>query len=109
MKVLVLVFFVLSLCPLASAVPAPNLEKEFRGEVVRYSVFRAGLREMYPRNMVLYEIVVSPENSSSSAVSLLSKRPLPSWLFGKTLRVKAVYVGDEHGGVYWLKRILEVR
>ena len=108
MRVLALALFVLSLCPLASAVPAPDLEKEFRGEVVRYSVFRAGLREMYPKNMVLYEIVVSSENGSS-AVSLLSKRPLPSWLFGKTLWVKAVYVGDEHGGVYWLKRILEVR
>ncbi|EDP74947.1 hypothetical protein [Hydrogenivirga sp. 128-5-R1-1] len=109
MRVLALVILFLSLCPLAFAVPAPDLEKEFRGEVVRYSVFRAGLREMYPKNMVLYEIVVSSENRSSSAVSLLSKRPLPSWLFGKTLRVKAVYVGDEHGGVYWLKRILEVR
>jgi len=94
---------------LAFAVPSLPSEKELSGEVVGYSIFRAGLRNIYPRDMVLYEVVVSVEGKTPSNIRLLSKKPVPSWFFGKTLRVKAVYVGDEHSGAHWLKEILEVR
>ncbi|WP_457600498.1 hypothetical protein [Hydrogenivirga sp.] len=113
MKLLFTALFFLSFVTFVRAVPALSPEEELSGEVVGYSVLRARLMGMSPPNMVVYEISIQSHRklrfSDSYVVRVLSKRPVPSWVFGKTLRVKVLYRGDERGGAYWLRRVLEIR
>lgn len=105
----------LLLAGLSFGVPAIPQHAEIEGEVVVYSVIRAEVVNVYPKDMVLYELVLKPKDnrkyrrSVRGYVQILSKKPIAEWFFGRDVRIRAIYRGDERGGAYWLIKVLEVR
>ena len=99
----------------AYGVPALSFEETITGEVSGYAVFKAKLLGMKPENMVLYKVVLSIGSERPKRipphrryVEVLSKRSVPMWYFGRRIKAVIIYVGDERGGYYWLRRIEEV-
>lgn len=105
--------------PAAHAVPARNNKAILVGIVKEYSITSASLVGMQPEQ-VLYKLTIYVESSEKvskfpnfaknmegKTVNIYSKEKLLPELFGKRIRIVVEYLGDEKGGVFWIKGIVE--
>jgi len=126
-------FFLLAMGMVFGAPVAPN-ETLISGEVIEYSILDSSLAEIKPEQTVyrlIIKIIDSKKLSPSPLIlsptgrgreeegeeigggnfeqgenlTVYSKKELSPELFGKSIKGKISYSGDEKGGGYWLKEI----
>jgi len=109
--------FLFSVGDAGNAVPAVSNESIIEGVVSEYTVIFSDLIGIKPRQ-TLYRLTINITSSHSIGegpdflfnmigqdVRVLSKEELSPELFGKRIKAKARYKGDERGGVYWVNNI----
>ena len=110
--------FVLAFSITASAVPVMENELKVSGTVVEVCVVSATTLHIQPEQLIfLLRIVVEsvevikPPNflqgKAGETVTLLSKEKIPQELFGKRVKLLVHYRGDEKGGGFWIRKILD--
>ncbi len=112
--VLVTLQIIISSC--ASVPVAPN-EAVVEGEVSEYSIVSSRLVGIKPEQ-TLYRIKIRLFKTKGTGfaynrlkdkigrdIPFYSKRPLSPELFGRMVRVRVSYRGDERGGKFWIKNI----
>jgi len=98
-------------------VPVFSEVEEVKGEVVQYSVARFSEYGFKPPDKVVYVITISLKSKKKPVfmkknqqfLRVFSKKPIPSWVFGKSVTLQIKFSGDERGGSYWLIKIKEVK
>ncbi len=112
----VALLIVLFLISSSLSVPALSAIETVEGEVVGYAVMRFSEYNLSPPDLILYVLTIRVKGEKPafmrkdrSTLKIFSKKPVPSWIFGKRVILSVKYAGDERGGNYWLVRIREVR
>ncbi len=101
----ILVFLTISTTGISQEVPALPENEVIEGCVVEYSVLRSDLIGKAPAD-IIYRITVEVKTKKEiSKKMILSKASVPSWIFGKYVKLKAFFSGDEKGGNYWLNSL----
>lgn len=100
----------------AESAPATPNESLVEGRVLEYSVVSSKLLNMEPEQ-TLYALTVLVEQSTAvkgpdmlkkeagRTVRFYSKQKLEPELFGRKIKAKASYRGDERGGLHWIYEI----
>lgn len=101
----------------AIAVPVVPNEAVLIGTVMEYCMTSSSLSGAKPEQ-VLFKVIISVgevedvkdypnflKSKEGQSVTFYSKEKLPSELFGKKIKALAVYIGDERGGIFWIKHI----
>jgi hypothetical protein len=109
------IFFVSNI--LANAVSVIPNEAILTGTIKEYCLTSASLSSIIPEQ-VLYRLVISVEEvedvkgypnflkgKEGQSVTLYSKEKQPLELFGEKIKALVEYVGDERGGLFWIKHI----
>jgi hypothetical protein len=116
--ILILTF---SILPVVShSVPVIPNESVIEGVVVEYAIVSSRLTGVKPEQ-TLYRLTISMTSSHpvdneanllvdkvGKDVLFYSREELPPELFGKKIRAKARYKGDERGGRYWIRDVESV-
>lgn len=109
------VLFMLAFMRAHAVQVAPN-ESVAEGVVIEYSVMSSRLAGMEPEQ-TLYRLMIRIEKTSETKppdflkgkegadVIFYSKEKLPPELYGKRVRLKANFAGDERGGFFWIREI----
>ena len=100
-----------------SAAPAISNESLIEGEVSGYAIVLSDLVGIKPIQKI-YILTIKIDSSRNTGngpdflinkigqnVRFLSKKVLSPGLFGKIIRARARYKGDERGGTYWIHKI----
>lgn len=113
---LTVVMLCLAFTPTAESAPAAPNESLVEGRVLEYSVVSSKLLNMEPEQ-TLYALTVLVEQSTAvkgpdmlkkeagRPVRFYSKQRLEPELFGRKIKAKASYRGDERGGLHWIYEI----
>jgi len=100
-----------------NAVPAVSNESLIEGVVTEYAVIFSDQVGIKPRQTLYiltiniassYNIDDGPDfllNMTGQVIRFLSKKKLSPELFGKRVKVRARYKGDERGGTFWINNI----
>ena len=122
---IIFILFFTALCIVAvedasNAVPAISNESLIEGVVSEYAIISSDLVGIKP-NQTLYRLTINitsshniddgPDflvNMTGQNISFLSKKILSPELFGKRVRAKARYKGDERGGTFWISDVEEM-
>jgi hypothetical protein len=100
----------------ADAVPVMPNETVVRGRVEEYSLISSKLMGIKPE-MTLYKLVISIEKAENvkgpnflkdkegQFITLYAKEEISSNFYGKKIKAKIEYTGDERGGLFWIKQI----
>ncbi len=100
-----------------TSMPAIDNKSLIQGVVCEYSIVSSALIGIKPQQ-ILYRLTVTIESSDNigegpdflanaigNNIQFLSKDTLSSDLFGKKIKAKARFKGDERGGVYWISDV----
>ncbi len=110
------ILFLLSIQTWATAVTAMPNETIVKGNVEEYSLISSKLMGIKPE-MTLYKLVISIEkvenvkgpnflkDKEGQFVTLYTKEEISSDFYGKKIKAKIEYKGDERGGLFWIKQI----
>ncbi|MBL7050451.1 MAG: hypothetical protein ISR96_13135 [Nitrospira sp.] len=109
--------YIFAVGDVSNAVPAISNESLIEGVVSEYAIITSDLVDIKPAQTLyrLTIIVTSSRNigegpdylsdMTGQGISLLSKKKLSPELFGRKVKVKARYKGDERGGTLWISNI----
>ncbi len=110
-----LIFFALQ--GKANSVAAVSNTSFFEGNVIEFAIVSSRLAGIKPEQR-LYKLTVKIESSHAigegpdflhkmvgQEVCFYSRHELSSDLFGKKIKARARYKGDERGGMYWIYNI----
>jgi hypothetical protein len=118
-RFLVLVVFLTALFTGRDGLSVPVVPNEsiVTGIVKEYAILSSGLIGVRPEQ-VLYSLTVLVESSEAvgagpdfladkkgGSVRFYTKEELSPGLFGKRIKARARYAGDERGGRFWIKEI----
>lgn len=111
--ILALLIFIIREEKCISAPVIPN-ESTIEGVVSEYAVLSSRLIGMQP-NQLLYRLTIYIESSKSVGdgpnflknkkgldIKFYTKEKLSPELFGKRVKLKVKYQGDEKGGIFWI-------
>ncbi|HHT9111861.1 MAG: hypothetical protein HZA47_09380 [Planctomycetes bacterium] len=110
------IFLLFDIVATADAVPVMPNETVVRGRVEEYSLISSKLMGIKPE-MTLYKLVISIEkvenvkgpnflkDKEGQFVTLYTKEEISSDFYGKKIKAKIEYTGDERGGLFWIKQI----
>ncbi|HHT9160219.1 MAG TPA: hypothetical protein ACFYEH_10195 [Candidatus Brocadiaceae bacterium] len=110
------IFFLFDIVVSADAVPVMPNETVVRGLVEEYSLISSKLMGIKPE-ITLYKLVISIEkvenvkgpnflkDKEGQFVTLYTKEEISSDFYGKKIKAKIEYSGDERGGLFWIKQI----
>lgn len=101
-------------------VPAAPNEAVIQGKVMKYCIINSTLLKIEPEQTLysLHVLIKSAQDMPGKSnflkekvgkvVKVYSKKPLSPQLFGKEIKARVEYSGDERGGKFWLKEILSL-
>lgn len=102
---------------IAGSVPVPSNAASVTGFVSEYGIVSARLLGIQPEQ-VIYRITICLESSEDISgmphllkgkqgqdIPLYTKDRLSSDIFGKKIRADVYYMGDERGGLWWIRSI----
>jgi hypothetical protein len=91
------------------AVPSISFEREVEGQVVAIETLKAEVIDIEPPDIVLHKLVLKLFEGrgkyKSKFLTVYSRKRLPLCLFGQKIKVVVLFVGDERGGLYWLREL----
>ena len=109
--------WILAVEDIGNAVPAISNESLIEWVVSEYAIISSDLVGIKPRQ-TLYRLTIiitssrnigeGPDflvNMTGQDIRFLSKKKLSPELFGKRVKVKARFNGDERGGTFWISNI----
>lgn len=112
----IVIFFLFDILVSVDAAPVMPNETVVRGRVEEYSLISSKLVGIKPE-MTLYKLVISIEkvenvkgpnflkDKEGQFVTLYTKEEISSDFYGKKIKAKIEYTGDERGGLFWIKQI----
>jgi hypothetical protein len=121
MQLLLLIFgcHIVAITSTSHAVPASPNKAILLGTVKEYAITSASLAGMKPEQ-VLYRLTIFVEASEDvmgrpdfikskegNTVSVYSKEKLSAGLFGRRIKALVEYLGDERGGIFWIRELEE--
>lgn len=100
-----------------ASVPAIHNESTIEGIVSEYAIISSRLIGIKPEQ-ILYRLTINIESSENISdkpnllgnkkgqdIQFYSREKLSPELFGKVIRAKVEFTGDEKGGLFWIKNI----
>ncbi len=111
-RLFTLFIFLFSL--VSHGVEALSKQETFEGCIVEYAIIRSDLIKKKP-TQVLYRITVDlkegqkPAFKKTSNIQILSKASIPSWIFGRWVKVNAYFSGNKKDGNYWLNSLSVIK
>ncbi|NOZ25340.1 MAG: hypothetical protein GXO94_04520 [Nitrospirae bacterium] len=110
-------FFALLMTGSCASVPVVPNETVVEGRVSEYAIVSSRLVGIEPEQ-VLYRITIQVESSSAAGrgpdflrdrvgedVPFYTKKILSPRLFGRKVRVRVEFRGDEKGGLFWVRDV----
>ncbi len=106
MIISILLLILLNLC--SFGIPAFSKEETVEGCVIELSTLSSEILNKKPKQ-ALYRITLKPSEKASfqkgKYIEILSKASVPHWIFGRRVKVKITFSGDEKVGSYWLNSL----